>query len=90
MVNNWNEADRIVFFVIINFISKRPKSTTATATETELTGLSLAHNKTKRAQDNVKLVCYYSNWAVYRPGVAKFTPQNINPFLCVRRIELRT
>ena len=28
------------------------------------------------------MVCYYSNWAVYRPGLAKFTPQNINPFLC--------
>ena len=52
------------------------------------------HNITKRSSssslslsndqnENVKLICYYSNWAIYRPGVARFTPQNINPFLCV-------
>ena len=48
---------------------------------------NVLHNITKRSsndqQENVKLICYYSNWAIYRPGVARFTPQNINPFLCV-------
>lgn len=42
-----------------------------------------SHSVGRRSTENVKLVCYYSNWAVYRPGMAKFTPQNINPFLCV-------
>nr|CAI5827024.1 unnamed protein product [Callosobruchus analis] len=34
----------------------------------------------------MRVVCYYTNWSVYRPGVAKFTPQNINPYLWVREI----
>ncbi|XP_075677589.1 uncharacterized protein LOC113794366 isoform X2 [Dermatophagoides pteronyssinus] len=51
---------------------------------------NVLHNITKRSsndqQENVKLICYYSNWAIYRPGVARFTPQNINPFLCTHLI----
>ncbi|EEC06205.1 brain chitinase, putative [Ixodes scapularis] len=35
---------------------------------------------------DLKIVCYYSNWAVYRPSLAKFTPQNINPYLCTHII----
>ncbi|XP_067211675.1 uncharacterized protein [Linepithema humile] len=33
-----------------------------------------------------RIVCYYSNWSVYRPGTAKFSPQNINPYLCTHLI----
>lgn len=33
-----------------------------------------------------KVVCYYTNWSVYRPGTAKFSPQNINPYLCTHLI----
>ena len=36
--------------------------------------------------DDRKVVCYYANWAVYRQGDAKFTPQNINPYLCTHLI----
>ncbi|XP_076290346.1 uncharacterized protein LOC143213900 isoform X3 [Lasioglossum baleicum] len=33
-----------------------------------------------------KVVCYYTNWSIYRPGTAKFSPQNINPYLCTHLI----
>lgn len=32
------------------------------------------------------IVCYLGSWSVYRPGPAKFTPENINPFLCTHII----
>lgn len=35
---------------------------------------------------DVRVVCYYTNWSVYRPGTAKFNPQNINPYLCTHLI----
>ena len=47
-----------------------------------------SHSVERRAVDDLKIVCYYSNWAVYRPGLAKFTPQNINPYLCVSNCSL--
>ena len=28
------------------------------------------------------MVCYFTNWAMYRPGIGKYTPENINPDLC--------
>lgn len=28
------------------------------------------------------LVCYYTNWSQYRPGLGKFTPEKIDPRLC--------
>uniref|UniRef100_T1JDU4 chitinase n=1 Tax=Strigamia maritima TaxID=126957 RepID=T1JDU4_STRMM len=42
----------------------------------------------KKASKNssFKIVCYYGNWAVYRQGLARFTPQNINPYLCTHII----
>lgn len=33
-----------------------------------------------------RVVCYYTNWSVYRPGTAKFLPENINPYLCTHLI----
>lgn len=38
------------------------------------------------AENNQRVVCYYTNWSVYRPGTAKFNPQNINPYLCTHLI----
>ncbi|XP_069690493.1 uncharacterized protein Cht6 isoform X3 [Periplaneta americana] len=37
-------------------------------------------------QNGTRVVCYYTNWSVYRPGTAKFSPQNINPYLCTHLI----
>ena len=49
-------------------------------------GLS-EHSLVKRQiGDDRRVVCYYANWAVYRQGTAKFTPQNINPYLCTHLI----
>ncbi|XP_076345267.1 uncharacterized protein LOC143244460 isoform X2 [Tachypleus tridentatus] len=47
---------------------------------------SQAYSATIENSSNLKLVCYYANWAVYRPGLAKFTPENINPHLCTHLI----
>ncbi|XP_067387545.1 acidic mammalian chitinase-like [Emydura macquarii macquarii] len=33
-----------------------------------------------------KLVCYFTNWSQYRPEPAKYTPGNVDPFLCTHLI----
>ncbi|XP_017055530.1 mucin-2 isoform X1 [Drosophila ficusphila] len=38
------------------------------------------------ASSEGRVVCYYTNWSVYRPGTAKFNPQNINPYLCTHLV----
>lgn len=40
----------------------------------------------RETSNQKKVVCYYTNWSVYRPGTAKFSPQNINPYLCTHLI----
>jgi len=43
-------------------------------------------SRSKRDTGEKRVVCYYTNWSVYRPGTAKFNPQNINPYLCTHLI----
>ena len=31
-------------------------------------------------------VCYYSNWAQYRPGKGRFIPKDIDAFLCTHLV----
>ena len=34
------------------------------------------------AADNYMRVCYYTNWAQYRPPPMKFFPEHLDPNLC--------
>uniref|UniRef100_H3B2Q9 GH18 domain-containing protein n=1 Tax=Latimeria chalumnae TaxID=7897 RepID=H3B2Q9_LATCH len=33
-----------------------------------------------------KLVCYFTNWAQYRPGIGRYLPENIDPNLCTHLV----
>lgn len=46
----------------------------------------LTFNFVPASASEPRVVCYYTNWSVYRPGTARFNPQNINPYLCTHLI----
>ncbi|XP_056293636.1 acidic mammalian chitinase-like [Pseudoliparis swirei] len=33
-----------------------------------------------------QMVCYFTNWSQYRPGLGKYKPQDVDPFLCTTLI----
>lgn len=40
----------------------------------------------KQKRNSYKLICYMTNWAQYRPNNTKYTPSNMDPFLCTHLI----
>nr|XP_061802047.1 acidic mammalian chitinase-like isoform X1 [Nerophis lumbriciformis] len=49
-----------------------------------LAGLSLL--MCLQVASSTKLVCYFTNWSQYRPGVGRYLPQNVDPYLCTHLI----
>ncbi|XP_051967375.1 acidic mammalian chitinase-like [Xyrauchen texanus] len=35
---------------------------------------------------STEFACYFTNWSQYRPGIGKYTPTNVDPFLCTHLI----
>lgn len=37
-----------------------------------------------------KIVCYFTDWSEYRPGIARYMPENVDPCLCTHIIFVFT
>uniref|UniRef100_A0A3Q3A833 Acidic mammalian chitinase n=1 Tax=Kryptolebias marmoratus TaxID=37003 RepID=A0A3Q3A833_KRYMA len=48
--------------------------------------LIIQHIVLSKAFSSTKLVCYFTNWSQYRPGVGKYVPENVDPNLCTHLI----
>jgi len=68
--------------MLLAWLAAAPSSTNSDESVSELS----RERRQSNSIDDRKVVCYYANWAVYRQGDAKFTPQNINPYLCTHLI----
>uniref|UniRef100_A0A3B4DSV0 chitinase n=1 Tax=Pygocentrus nattereri TaxID=42514 RepID=A0A3B4DSV0_PYGNA len=55
----------------------------AVTTIFDLICISLCHHY---AASSKQMVCYFTNWSQYRPGVGKYMPSNVDPFLCTHLI----
>lgn len=75
--------------VVTPAIHKKPATTTPypqtdkvenhieSTTKPNYTGNEISSN-----DDEYKVVCYYTNWAWYRPGAGKYSPSNVDTSLC--------
>ena len=59
-----------------------PKSMMAMASTTMPTMPKTNTVNDPSTQTEKILVCYYTNWAQYRPGAGRYVPESIDPFLC--------
>ena len=64
--------------------TKKPAPTTEAPEPTTTTTPVLG--EIIRRAPKYKRVCYFTNWAQYRPDGGKFTPENIDPSLCTHLI----
>ncbi|KAK7113239.1 chitotriosidase-1-like [Littorina saxatilis] len=58
----------------------------ASTLSTILTVLVAAYFSTTHIEGVLRRVCYYTNWAQYRPGAGRFVPENVDPSLCTHYI----
>lgn len=65
----------------INSVNERPSTTRRTTTMAPTTTSTVKPVYTPLSGD-FKIVCYFTNWAWYRPGIGKYTPDNIDTDLC--------
>ncbi|XP_075219897.1 chitinase 6 isoform X2 [Lycorma delicatula] len=71
----------IIFIILVSLIN------VSQCTKIIETDVDVSLRRIRRdSSDEKRVVCYYTNWSVYRPGTAKFSPQNINPYLCTHLI----
>ncbi|TRY79747.1 hypothetical protein TCAL_01968 [Tigriopus californicus] len=58
-------------------------STTTIASTTTQSSFVPGHPGMGTTTDTgMKVVCYFTNWAWYRPGIGKYVPEDIDPNLC--------
>merc|ERR1712223_1116732 len=55
---------------------------TPTTTATTETNFADSSTVEQPLSGDYKVVCYFTNWAWYRPGVGKYIPEDIDPSLC--------
>lgn len=65
---------------IIQIPTRKPSTTTTTTTERPRP--TTERQPVEPHSGHYKLVCYFTNWAWYRRGIGKYTPDNIDTDLC--------